>query len=501
MSLNPKLMQRVEVPTWRGNVPLLPGVDLAENVEYKLSSMTPAAVYDGDVDIAKEGLRNLLGLHKYAPLLVAVTLGAPAYARWYPNDRFGLGLWALTGTLKTSTMQAALSMFGIGYADKPSLLKNGARSAKDVGLAEVCSSAGILPQNYDNVKTVEQKDRERYVGLVHTTLEGREKQRGKKDGGLRESRIFLCTLIVTGEVRPEEASTTARILNITWSRPDESMLTLVQQNIVYMPIIGYHWLRFLSETKHMSENFEEARKIKMGEFSAKHYVNPGRLATNYCLLKATWELLCKSLFGDVFGEYTKGFEESLNQAIEEQAAMVTEETEVAKFLSGLNELIASNPRLIQSKDDHELSAGNEIIGRPPKSIGKWVPEGVFLLPSETLAELDRARIFTQKPSVDSLTKALHAEGVLVTSPDGKHLKVERRMNRVKIRGWLLSSSVVSLSPPDGDAKNNNIGVNVSTGSTVSTENERNKILESLRDQYESSKEIPKMVETMATVET
>jgi hypothetical protein len=251
----------------------------------------------------------------------------------------------------------------------------------------------------------------------------------------------------------------------------------------------------------MSDDFEEARKSKMGEFSAKHYVNPGRLATNYCLLEATWELLCKSPFGDVFGEYTKGFEEALNQAIEEQAAMVTEETEVAKFLSGLNELIASNPRLIQPKDNHELSPGNDTIGRPSKSIGKWVSEGVFLLPSETLAELEKARIFTQKPSVDSLTKALHAEGALVTSPDGKHLKVERRMNGVKIRGWLLSPKVVSLSPPDGDTKNDINGPDVSTGSTVSTENERNKILKDFLGQDESSKEISKMVETMETVET
>jgi hypothetical protein len=189
------------------------------------------------------------------------------------------------------------------------------------------------------------------------------------------------------------------------------------------------------------------------------------VATNYCLLKATWELLCKSPFGDVFGEYTMGFEEALNQAIDEQADMVTEETEVAKFLSGLNELIASNPRLIQPKDNHELSPGNDTIGRPSKSIGKWVSEGVFLLPSETLAELEKARIFTQKPSVDSLTKALHAEGALVTSPDGTN------------------------------------GLDVSTGSTVSTENERNKILEDFQAKDESSKEIPKMVETMATVET
>ena len=471
MSLNPRLMQRVEVPCWEGSIPLIPGVDMAANVEYKLSPMTPAAVYDGNIEAAKAGLRNLLGLHKYAPILVTAILGAPAYARWYPNDRFGLALWGSTGSIKTSTMQAAMSVFGAGYADKASLLKNGSNSATAVGIFEVCTAAGIMPQSYDNVKTVDQKDLERYVTLVHAILEGREKQRGKKEGGLRESRIFLCTLIITGEVRPEEASTTARIVNLTWSRPDESMLTFVQQHISDMPVIGYYWLRFLAETEQMTDNFENNRKDKMGEFSAKHYVNPGRLATNYCLLKATWDLLCRSPFGDVVGEYTGRFEEALNQVFDEQAAMVTGETEVAKFLSGLNELIASNPRLIQP--NHKLAAGNETIGMQrfqQKYIGKWVDEGLFLLPAETLAELEKARVFTQKPSVDSLTKALHADGALIISPDGKHLKVERRMNRIKIRGWLMSSKVVSLSPADGDIKNNNIGADVSTDSTVSMEN-------------------------------
>jgi hypothetical protein len=467
MSQNPKLMQRVEVPCWEGSVPLVPGLGLAEDVEYKLSDMTPAAVYDGDIEVAKECLRNLLGLHKYAPILVTAILGAPAYARWYLDDRFGVALWGLTGSLKTTVMQVAMSVFGTGYADKASLLKNGTKNATDVSIDEVCAATGIMPRNYDNVKTVDQKDRERYIGLIHTVLEGRDKLRGKKEGGLRESRVFLCTLIITGEIRPEEASTTARILNLPWSRPDVSMLTFIQQHVADMPVIGYHWLRFLAETEKMSDDLEESKRIKMGEFAAKHYVNPGRLATNYCLLKATFGLLCKSPFGDVFREYSEQFEDALNQVIEDQGALVSGETEVAKFLSGLKELIASNPRLIQGKDTHDLSAGNDVIGRPPKSIGKWVQEGIFLLPGETLAELEKARIFTQKPSVESLTTALKAEGVLITSPDGKHLKVERRMNGVKVRGWLLSSKVVSMSPPDGDTKKDNIRADVATVANVS----------------------------------
>jgi hypothetical protein len=179
-----------------------------------------------------------------------------------------------------------------------------------------------------------------------------------------------------------------------WSGPDESRLAFVQQHVADMPVIGYHWLRFLSGTEQMCGNFEESRKSKMGEFSAKHYVNPRRLATNYCLLKATWDLLCKSPFGDVFAEFAERFDEALDQVIEDQGTLVSEETEVAKFMSGLKELIAGNPRLIQAKDTQYLNSGNDNIGRQPKIIGKWTKEGLFLLPSETLAELEKERIFS-----------------------------------------------------------------------------------------------------------
>jgi len=343
MSRNIIHLKRVEVPVWDGSIPLIPGVGLAKNVEFKLSPMTPAKVYNGKIKVAKECLRNLLGLHKYSPILVAGIMGAPAYARWHHNDRFGLALWGLTGSLKTTSMQAALAIYGTGYLDDSSLLKSGEGNSTLVGANEVSVAAGILPQSLDNVKTVDSKDVERYVSFIHLVIEGREKQRGKQDGGLRESRVFYCTPIITGEVRPEEASTTARVLNLTWTAPDSSMLTFVQSHATDLPVIGYHWLRFLAKTKQITESFEDDRSKKMGEFSAKHYVNPGRLASNYCLLKATWDLLCKSPFGDVFNEYTERFMDALDQVTEDQGAMATEETEVARFLSGLSELIASNP--------------------------------------------------------------------------------------------------------------------------------------------------------------
>jgi hypothetical protein len=83
ISLNPRLMQRVEVPAWDGNIPLLPGVNLAGNVEYQLSPKIPAAVYDGDLQAAGDVLQKLLKVHRFAPLVVAAIMGAPAVARWH----------------------------------------------------------------------------------------------------------------------------------------------------------------------------------------------------------------------------------------------------------------------------------------------------------------------------------------------------------------------------------------------------------------------------------
>jgi len=67
MSLHIRHSKRIEAPCWDGAMPLVPGVDLADDVEFKLNKKTPAEVYDGDIKAAKTCLRNLLGLHKYAP--------------------------------------------------------------------------------------------------------------------------------------------------------------------------------------------------------------------------------------------------------------------------------------------------------------------------------------------------------------------------------------------------------------------------------------------------
>jgi len=404
---------------------------------------------------------------------VAVVLGSPAYARWYPNDRFGLALWGLTGSRKSSAMLVALSMFGVGYADKDRMLKSDEQSSTPTACGDIAAGAGIMPQSYDNVKTVDDRQLKKYVSFVHGTLEGSEKDRSKKDGGLRDTRAYLCTLIITGEVRPQEASTTARILNLTWSDVDLEKLSFLQENVDDMPVIGYYWLRFLSKVSGM-DGFRELRSKMNAEFSKKQYTNPGRLATNYSLIRETWTLLCRSPFGDVFSEYSEKFEQALTEAFEEQGSMVSEETEVSRFLAGVTEIIASKPESIQSNNDSKNAFNRPVEGKLPNPayiIGKRCDDGLFLLPDKILAELDRMRVFTQKPTEDSMSKALRARGALIIDPDGKHLKVKRRLNVCNVRGWLLTPEAIEMDPPSGNDKNNNTWSDDPTEPTFPPENE------------------------------
>lgn len=444
LTRDPRLVERVEAPCWRKNIPLVPGVGLADDVEFKLSSKIPAEVRDGDLQAAREYLRKMLSVHRFAPILAATIFGAPAIARWRKSERFGVGLWGSTGTLKTTTALLFSGIYGAGYLDSPKL-KAGRGGSTTVGAMEVFAAAGFLPQIYDDVKTVDSRDAQNYVAVIHAVLEGEEKARGKKDGGLRESREFSCIPIITGEVRPSEASTTARVLNIPWSRPDTRLLSELQQNAAILPSIGYHWLRFLAETDSvLGKDFEAFRTAKMGEFAANGYVNPGRLATIYTILKAIWDLLEESPFGDIFVEARDRFGAALREAVAAQGEAVGEETEISRFLSGLEELIASNPGIVMSEDGRKTIAGS--------IIGKWMSDGLFLFPTETLNELGKIKAFSQQPTIESITTGLREKGILKLDADGKHAKYRIRVNGRRVRGWYLLGPAEDI--PVGALKDN-----------------------------------------------
>ena len=246
-----------------------------------------------------------------------------------------------------------------------------------------------------------------------------------------------------------------------------------------MPIIGYHWLRFLAETDlNLNDGFNAARSQKELEFSRAGFTtNPGRLATIYTVLMATWKLLCESPLGEVFKEATEDFTRSLTRAIQEQGSIVNSDTEVSKFLAGVNELLASQPGLFQSRD------GKTLLGRV---VGKHTEEGLFLLPNEILAELDKLKVFTQKPTVDSIGKALADAGKLVIDKDTKHRQIARRVNGKLVRGWLLLPDALNVVTSPMVTENQRHEPPVTTVTSVTTEKGQKIFSENLEDQREGS---------------
>lgn len=434
--------RRLLAPAWVDGKPMVPGLGLADDIEFRLLEVIPAMVYDGDLAVAKVTLGKLLDIPGPTPILVTAILGSPIYARWFLNDRFGVGMWGLTGSLKTSITKKAMSVYGIGYNDDANLLKHGKIGSTSVGAMEYFVGAGILPQILDNVKSVNPKDVLEYVGIIHAVIEGREKARGKKDGGLRKSKEFLCTPIVTGEIKPDEASTSARILNLKWREPDsKAEVDYVQAHISNLPVIGYHWLRFLAGIQDPRDGFDEVRSCKTDEFNRQNYVNSGRLATIYALLRATWNLLCRSPFADVFEPRTERFLKVLDEVSAEQGAMVSEETEVAKFMRGIASVISAQPHLIQQ---HERQMPDE-YGKTYRSeiIGRWMENGdLFLIPDQTLRVLKALGVFSQIPTIGSITDAL-AQSKCIETREGKK-RIQQRVNDARPRGWLIPKDKLPL---------------------------------------------------------
>lgn len=442
ITLHTSRKMRVERPIWDGNNPLLPGIE-APGVEYRLSPKIPAIVYAGDFDKAMELLRKAMKINRWTPLLIATILGAPVFARWFKKDRFGLGIWGLSNSFKTSTICALMAMYGAGFGDGPKL-KSGQVGATSYGVSLVFAAAGWLPQLFDNVKTVDPHDAVSYIGTMNAVLEGDSKVQGTKGGTIRPTLDYACTPLVTGEVRPQDTATTSRVPAINWSDVNSDILREVQLGVATMPVIGYNWLMHLATVEEIDkEEFYKYQAQKLAELVKAGHTVAGRTATIYSMLATVWHMLEVSPFGAVFVEHHDAFKKSLDEMARTQGEATRNETEVSRFMSGLNELMMGNPGLFM-----DVHCTKKIVGT---AIGKMMPEGVWLSPLETLNELGKIKTFTQVPTVASMTDALDHADLLIHTTDRKK-KYVVKMNGATVRGWyvkLVTEEPVTPNEEDG----------------------------------------------------
>ena len=178
--------------------------------------------------------------------------------------------------------------------------------------------------------------------------------------------------------------------------------------------------------------FDKYQSIKLKEFNAAGHTVAGRTATIYALLKLAWAMLEVSPLGEVFTEYEGAFIKELDALAVSQGSATKAETESQRFMNGLRQLIISNPAIFLEE------------GRPQNDstipvIGKWMSDGLWLMPDHALAALARIKIFTQIPTVESMTSALDRDELLIHQVSGKESRKQWKasIGGAKVRGWYI----------------------------------------------------------------
>jgi hypothetical protein len=190
-------------------------------------------------------------------------------------------------------------------------------------------------------------------------------------------------------------------------------------------------LRYLAACQRdLRVGFDKSRATKAAEYASGGYVNPGRLATIYCLLRGVWSLMAEGPFSDVVQELNETFLEVLDEAIKIQGEEVNSETEISRFLQAIKTLRVSRPDLFMI---------GEVKGRTDRILGRENANGLFLFPEETLSLLKQLGVFTQIPSIESITKALKEENLL-RPPSKKQVLNVTKIDNKKVRGWWLVPS-------------------------------------------------------------
>jgi hypothetical protein len=313
---------------------------------------------------------------------------------------------------------------------------------------EVAYLSGVIPFRCDNLKSTDEATIRKYISIVQGVIEGGGKARlnGKDNNRLREMRKTDCNMFVTGELKPDDGATTARVLGVNWGMTKEETpeLTRAQLLVDKMPGVGYEWLRFL-EGNHDMSNFKVYRDELMRKYSANDYANPGRLATIGAIYRTAYELALESPLGEVLWNYD--FERVLEEVLMEQGDSVSGKTDLGRFLSIIRELFISNPELFLEPmvvaDDELKYYGSGY--RSYERIGKVIRSELFLLPDLAISAAIRklppgGQVFNK----EAIHNALKNADMLVKQGEQYTYKAKFDGDRA-VRGWLLRGDKFPLT--------------------------------------------------------
>ena len=295
----------------------------------------------------------------------------------------------------------------------------------------IAAACGCLPTGIDNYKATHRDGAGKFVSVVHTILEGRERERLNRNAELRETREYASTLLVTGEDLPEEASTVARLLPVEWSTPPNfDKLTELQAIANHLPAVGRLWCEYLSSIAELPMDAWKASRSELVSVAKEAgAINPGRIGTTVAILKQVWMMALSSPLGEVLKDYSSDFENGLVSLIKSTAEAAEDATEASQFVDTLKELISSGRCIVLNHiyTGEEITRPN-VIGWRLKEDGKDTGE-VAILPKLAMDAVRRVtgpQAMAQEIGPKSLYRQLQEAGLIADgSGKGQRLAIKR----------------------------------------------------------------------------
>jgi hypothetical protein len=371
---------------------LLPGRE-PPGVIIRLPRKLPYRVEpDGDLTRALAALEAGLtaGDPRRTTVLLAALLGAPlARPGGLDGERYGVFICGRTGSLKTSTAQVLMCIYGAGFIEDQNLLKMGEGATRNA-LMGYASHVHDLPLLIDNYKPSTGDGVRGLVNLLHNLLEGGDRERMTRSADLRETRPVHCWPIFTGEDLPDaDAAGLARLLILPFEallplrhagaldpaeedaaagtervsragegiggpRPEDersrlAALSLAQAMAGHLPAVGETWLAWLEGegaevAAEAGARFPLVRTRWLEHLRQAHgdMANPLRVASSLACNELTWSALRRhphlGALAERFGDHHAA---GVMQAAMEAAGRSAVSLEAARFLAVLRELLAT----------------------------------------------------------------------------------------------------------------------------------------------------------------
>lgn len=331
-----------------------------------------------------------------ACIVLSAMFTAPlAHLIGWDNERYGIFNKGITNSLKTSWTQAAMCIYGKGFINRDNLIKFGDGGTK-TALMSYATMCGDMPGMFDNYKPNTGGGVKDFISLLHNIMEGGDRDRGSRDGGVRDNKSVKCWPIFTGEDMPDsDASSFARVLVIpfAWGKNElNKPLGEAQALSEHLPAIGRIWLDFLGnettgqiieETKDRYWNTREAW-IKYLSDQHEDMSITLRIATSLTLNQLAFEIAYQCF--EILSEYKDAHIEALRSVAGGMAIHTTESAEYQRFLAALRELLAAKRAIVIPRKGYPIppdpSKPEDRHGTPDpdRFMGWYDDEGFYLLP-------------------------------------------------------------------------------------------------------------------------